>query len=332
MKKNTIIGFCLALVLAIISVFFEKIIPVEFIGASVIALILGILLNSKLDLASNYQSGFKFTSKYILRAAIILLGGTMNIGLIMSIGKMSLSIIIFTLGAAFLFANVTRKYFGVNWRLANMVAAGNGICGGSAIAAMSPVIDAKDSEVAFAMSSTFLFDVAMILLFPLMGHLLGMSDVAFGLWTGTAVNDTSSVVAAGYAFSEAAGDFATTVKLTRTLSIIPTVLIFTYLSAKKQVSDTSNKVSVIKLFPWFILGFIALAIFNSVGIIPVKWVSPIKNLSKFLMVVSLASIGLNTHFEDMKEIGLKPMIFGILTAIVVIIVALIVIYAMGLMA
>lgn len=324
------LGVLFAFLLALVSVLIEKFLGIHYLSASVIALVGGILINSITKVSHQYQKGFKFTSRYILRLAIILLGGTLNLTLIMSIGKMSLSIIIFTLAAAFGFANLFGKYFGVNWRLSNMIAAGNGICGGSAIAAMSPVIDAEDSEVAFAMSSTFLFDVAMILLFPIMGHLLGMSDVAFGLWTGTAVNDTSSVVAAGYAFSEAAGDFATTVKLTRTLAIIPTVIIFAMIQAKKQ--KTSNQsVQLSRLFPWFIVGFLVMSILNSTGFIPSPWLSPIKQLSKFLMVVALAAIGLNTQVDEMKAIGWKPMVFGVLTAIVVILVALLVIYMMGLM-
>ena len=118
------------------------------------------------------------------------------------------------------------KALKLNWKLSNLISAGTGICGGSAIAAIAPAIDAEDQDIAFAMSATFLFDMVMIVLFPFLGKLLGMTDAAYGLWAGTAVNDTSSVVAASYAFSEAAGDFAVMVKLTRTLSIIPTVIIF----------------------------------------------------------------------------------------------------------
>ena len=120
----------------------------------------------------------------------------------------------------------------LNWKLSNLISAGTGICGGSAIAAIAPTIDADNNDVAYAMSATFLFDMLMIVLFPIMGRAMGMSDEAFGLWAGTAVNDTSSVVATGYAFSEAAGDFATMVKLTRTLCIIPTVVIFAFINLK----------------------------------------------------------------------------------------------------
>ena len=124
----------------------------------------------------------------------------------------------------------SESYFKMDWKLSSLISAGTGICGGTAVATLSQVIDAEDSDVAYAISATFIFDVVMVILFPIMGAALGLSDMAFGLWAGTAVNDTSSVVAAGYAYSDAAGDFATIVKLTRTLSIIPVVLAFSYLN------------------------------------------------------------------------------------------------------
>lgn len=162
----------------------------------------------------------------------------------------------------------------------------------------------------------------------------------YGLWSGTAVNDTSSVVAAGYAFSEAAGDFATMVKLTRTLSIIPTVIIFALIEVhlkKKEAlaaggddSEIKTNVNFLSLFPWFILGFIALAVINSVGLIPVAVANAAKELSKFLMVAALAAIGLNTSFKDMSKSGIKPMVHGFIISALVVIVAIVVEYFIGL--
>ena len=189
--------------------------------------------------------------------------------------------------------------------------------------------------MAYAMSATFIFDMAMIILFPIMGRALGLSDIAYGLWTGTAVNDTSSVVAAGYAFSEAAGDFATMVKLTRTLSIIPTVLVFSVINAKlnsqKANVNSSNqeKVKITSLFPWFILAFVGMAIINSLGVIPATVSSTMKSVSRFLMVAALAAIGMNTDFREMKKSGINPMIHGFIISALVVIVALAVEYAMG---
>ncbi len=156
------------------------------------------------------------------------------------VGRLSLMVMCFTLLTCFGGGYFIGKALGLNWKISNLISAGTGICGGSAIAAIGPVIDAEDKEIAYAMSATFIFDMLMIVAFPFMGQFLGLSDMAYGLWAGTAVNDTSSVVAAGYAYSEAAGDFATMVKLTRTLSIIPTVLVFAYLNIRiKQKAAVS---------------------------------------------------------------------------------------------
>ena len=176
----------------------------------------------------------KFTSKKILKFAIILLGASLNIHTVLTVGRFSLTVMVFTLATCFGLGALIGRAMGLNWKTSSLINAGTGICGGSAIAAIAPVIEATDMDIAYGLSATFLFDTVMIVVFPILGHWLGLSDAAFGLWAGTAVNDTSSVVATGYAFSEAAGDFATMVKLTRTLSIIPAVLAFAASSAFAQ--------------------------------------------------------------------------------------------------
>ena len=191
-------------------------------------------------------------------------------------------------------------------------------------------------DVAYGLSATFLFDMVMVVVFPILGRKLGLSDAAFGLWAGTAVNDTSSVVATGYAFSEAAGDFATMVKLTRTLAIIPTVLVFAAISLRlkrkeAQSEGASVKVNMKSVFPWFILGFLAMAVLSSVGVIPAAAAAALKRISKFLMVTALAAVGLNTSFAEMKKSGAAPMVHGFLISALVVLVALAVEYFMGIL-
>ena len=253
---------------------------------------------------------------------------------------MSLAVMIFTLATCFGGGYFIGKALGLNWKLSNLISAGTGICGGSAIAAIASTIDAEDSDVAYAMSATFLFDMAMIVLFPIMGRAMGMSAEAFGIWAGTAVNDTSSVVATGYAFSEAAGDFATMVKLTRTLAIIPTVITFaliqTGLKRKEALKNGEDgkeiraEFGVAKIFPWFILGFLAMSVAASIFAVPAVVVATTKSVSRFLMVCALAAIGLNTSFKDMKKAGIQPMIHGFIISALVVVVALLVEIAMGL--
>ena len=335
MKKHLEIipGFLLALFVAFCARFIESILPIHLIGASVIALFIGMGINQIKKPSKKIQAGLKFTSKKILKFAIVLLGASLSIGTILHVGKLSLTVMVFTLLTCFGGGYYIGKMLGLDWKLSNLISAGTGICGGSAIAAIAPVVEADDKDIAYAMSATFIFDMAMIVLFPILGQKLGLNDMSYGLWTGTAVNDTSSVVAAGYAFSEAAGDFATMVKLTRTLSIIPTVLVFSMISARLKRKENPNamqeKVKLNNIVPWFILMFVAMAVVNSFGLIPENISLLMKNISKFLMVAALAAIGMNTDFNEMKKSGLNPMIHGFIISALVVIVAIGVEYAMG---
>ena len=337
MKKENglfLLGVAICFAVAGVSVFLEELIPGGLLGASIIALFMGTIINSFFH-PSWIKPSLKFTSKRILKLAIILLGASLSINTVMSVGKMTFFVMIFTFAMCFGGGYFVRKIFKLNWKLGNLISAGTGICGGSAIAAISPVIDADDKDIAFAMSSTFLFDMVMVALYPIMGKLLGMSDIAYGIWAGTSVNDTASVVASGYAFSEAAGDFATMVKLTRTIAIIPTVLVFAWVGArikrKELQQESGQKVNLMKVVPWFICGFLALAIVNSLGWIPGEVSSVLKSASKFLMVTALAAIGLNTSLTDFKKAGLAPMFYGITIDTLVTLTALVVIWCMGLM-
>ena len=333
-------GIILSLAIATVATFIEGLLPMPIIGGAVIAMFIGMVMNYFLREVKIFTSGAKFTSKKILKFAIILLGLSLNITTVLNVGKMSLLVMVFTLATCFGGGYLIGKALGLNWKLSGLISAGTGISGGAAIAAIAPTIDAEDSDVAYAMSATFLFDMAMIVLFPLLGRAIGMSDTAFGLWAGTAVNDTSSVVATGNAFSEAAGDFATMVKLTRTLSIIPTVIVFAFvqlrlkrkeaLASGAEGQQLKADFSIKKILPWFILGFLAMSVVASIFTIPTAVVSTTKSVSKFLMVCALAAIGLNTSFGDMKKSGIKPMIHGFIISALVVVVALLVEMCMGL--
>ena len=246
---------------------------------------IGMFLNQFVRKTDVFATGLKFTSKKILKFAIILLGLSLNITTILHVGQMSLTVMVFTLLTCFGGGYFIGKALGLNWKLSNLISAGTGI------------------------------------------------------WAGTAVNDTSSVVATGYAFSEAAGDFATMVKLTRTLAIISTVIVFALvqlnlkrkeaMALQQDGSALKAEFSIKKIFPWFILGFLAMSIVASILPIPAQLVSGTKTASKFLMVCALAAIGLNTSFASMKKAGIRPMIHGFIISALVVIVALLVEMGMG---
>ncbi|WP_077367118.1 YeiH family protein [Anaerosalibacter sp. Marseille-P3206] len=327
-------GILVCVVIALISSYLGGQIPL--VGGPVFALLLGIIIALFIKPNEKINPGLKFTSKKMLHFAIILLGFGLNIGQILEVGKFSLIVMIFTLTASFGFGYLFGKLFNMNWKLSSLISAGTGICGGSAIAALSPVIEADNSDITYAISATFIFDIVMIVLFPIMGKKLGLSDLAYGLWAGTAVNDTSSVVAAGYAYSNAAGEFATIVKLTRTLSIIPVVIIFSYINQKVKhknliAEDGSEyqKISLKSIFPYFIVLFILAAIINSLGLIPTKLGLIIKDTSKFFMIMALGAIGLKTDLKEIKNSGLAPMLHGFIISAIVVIVSLCVQFTLG---
>ncbi|MEG2176947.1 MAG: putative sulfate exporter family transporter, partial [Oscillibacter sp.] len=207
-------GFLLAAVLAVAANFISTLIPYGVISGGVFALLLGMLLNPLMSKQPRFDSGIQLVSKKVLKLAIVLMGITLNFSQVLRVGKYSLIVMCFTLATAFGGGFLLGRVFGMNWKLSGLISAGTGICGGSAIAAIAPTIDAEDRDIAYAISATFIFDILMVILFPIAGRYFGMSDMGFGLWAGTAVNDTSSVVAAGYAFSDAAGAYAMIVKLT----------------------------------------------------------------------------------------------------------------------
>lgn len=327
--KNYTIGIMVTIILAIVSKYCSSLIPYELISAGVFAMLIGMLLHPLVKKYDGIMPGLNFVAKRVLKASIVLLGAALSFSQVFEVGKYSLIVMLFTLVSAFGFGYLFGKLFGMNWKLSNLISAGTGICGGSAIAAISPVIEAEDNDIAYAISATFIFDIVMVILFPIMGRYFGMTDMGYGLWAGTAVNDTSSVVAAGYAFSDAAGNYATIVKLTRTLSIVPVVLIFSFvnerLKAKANVGQAGRvKVNLKKIFPWFIVMFLAVVGLRSIGLISVEGGNIALSISKFCMIMALGAIGLKTDFKRVAKSGMLPMIHGFIISAIVVVVSFVV--------
>ena len=316
-KKITALipGAALALGIACIAKWLETLessAGLHLIGASVIALIIGIAINAFFQPNKTTAPGIKFTSKKVLKFAIVLLGASLHIRTVLTVGRYSLTVMLFTLATCCGLGALMGRVLGLNWKTSSLINAGTGICGGAAIAAIAPVIEADDMDIAYGMSATFLFDTVMSVVFPLLGRWLGLSDAAFGLWAGTAVNDTSSVVATGYAFSEAAGDLATKVKLTRTLAIIPITLVLSLMQAKKAGTGQGG-FRLKNAFPLFILWFFCASevttICTSLGV-PSAVFQPLKELSKCFIIMAMAASGLNSIVVKLVKSGGKPLLLG----------------------
>lgn len=307
-------GLVLCLVIAIPAWFLGKLVPV--VGGPVFAILAGMLLTLLLKKKERLQPGITFTSKKILQAAVVLLGFGMNLTDILQKGRQSLPIILATISISLLIAFVLYRVMKVPAKTATLVGVGSSICGGSAIAATAPVIDADDEEIAQSISVIFLFNVIAALIFPTLGGLLGLSNEGFGLFAGTAINDTSSVTAAAQAWDGIHGsntlDAAAIVKLTRTLAIIPITLILALVRTRREKNRAGGaKVNLKKIFPFFVLFFLLASVVTTVFHLPAAVTSPLKELSKFLIVMAMAAIGLNTNIVTLVKTGGKPILMGL---------------------
>ena len=287
-----------------------------------VALFAGLLF--ALVFESPYPSFNKKMSKYLLQASVVGLGFGMNLSQILAGGKQSLPIIISTITTSLIIAFILYKALKLKTNNAILVGVGSSICGGSAIAATAPVIDATDEEVAQSISVIFLFNVLAALIFPTLGAVLGLSNEGFGLFAGTAINDTSSVTAAASTWDSMWNlgsetlNTAVTVKLTRTLAIIPITLVLSLIRArsasKAGTADSSaNKFSLKRAFPMFILYFIIAAIITTVCMsmgVSADVFAPLKELSKFFIIMAMAAIGLNSNVVKLIKSGGKPLLLG----------------------
>lgn len=313
-------GLLLCLALAIPSCVLGKIFPV--IGGPVFAILIGMMLALVVKEKEPFENGVKYTSKKILQYAVVLLGFGMNLEVVMETGKQSLPIIICTITTSLVLAFALHRIMHIPEKISTLVGVGSSICGGSAIAATAPVIDADEEEVAQAISVIFLFNILAALIFPALGAAIGFSTTsgeAFGVFAGTAVNDTSSVTAAAstwdsmYHLGSQTLDKAVTVKLTRTLAIIPITLVLAVRRAKKAENQDGEKVSLKKVFPFFILFFIGASVITTVAVaagIPVESFQPLKELSKFFIVMAMGAIGFHTDIVKLVKSGGKPILLG----------------------
>lgn len=317
-KKNAP-GLVICLILAIPSWFLGILFPI--IGGAVIAILFGMLVTVFFKKKGIFEPGIKFTSKKILQWAVILLGFGLNLNVILETGLQSLPIILCTITTSLLVAFIIHKLLNIPSKISTLIRVGSSICGGSAIAATAPVINANDEEIAQSISVVFFYNVLAVVLFPILGKLIGFdtsSGEAFGIFAGTSVNDTSSVTAAAstwdsmWGLGSATLDKAVTVKLTRTLAIIPITLILAFIQTRKT-NTCEQKVSIRKIFPFFIIYFVIASIITTTAIsfgVSANLFIPLKILSKFFIVMAMAAIGLNTDIIKLVKTGGKPLIIG----------------------
>lgn len=308
-------GILICLCIAIPAWFLGK--QFEVVGGPVFAILIGMVIALLWKDQSVCKPGITFISKKILQLAVVLLGFGMNLADVLSKGKQSLPIILSTISTSLIISFALYKLMHMDAKISTLIGVGSSICGGSAIAATAPVIDADDEEIAQSISVIFLFNVIAALIFPTLGAVLGLSNEGFGLFAGTAINDTSSVTAAAAAWDGLHGsntlDAAAIVKMTRTLAIIPITLVLAALRTRreeKNAEGAGTKVSIKKIFPWFVLFFVLASVITTVFPIPGTVTSFLKRASKFFIVMAMGAIGLNTNLVKLVRTGAKPIFMG----------------------
>ena len=317
-KKNGLgIAFCTAI--AFPAWFLGKAAPV--IGGPVIAILCGMLVTVFWKNKGAFDTGIKFVSKKVLQWAVVLLGFGLNYTVILQTGKQSLPIIVCTIAASLLTAFILQKVFKIPARISTLVGVGSSICGGSAVAATAPVIEASDEEVAQAISVIFFFNVLAALVFPIFGKLIGFNTVtgeAFSMWK----------------LGSQTLDKAVTVKLTRTLAIIPITFALALMRTRtaKKSGGAGTSLSIKKIFPFFILYFIAASLITTIALkfgVKNETFIPLKNLSKFLIVEAMAAVGLNSDIVKLIKTGGKPLFLGAVCWIAITAVSLFMQHFMG---
>ncbi|TDD18746.1 putative sulfate exporter family transporter [Kribbella turkmenica] len=302
-------GLVVVLALTGVAVPLGRLVPV--VGGPVFGIVLGVLagllvppLRSELC-----RPGYTFASKTLLQLSIVVLGTGLSLQQVVHVGGSSLPVMLGTLAIALGGAWLFGRLLGVRGDTQTLIGVGTAICGASAIAATTAAINPKRSSVAYALATIFTFNIVAVLTFPPLGHLLGLGPEAFGLWAGTAINDTSSVVAAGYAYSQQAGDQALVVKLTRSLMLVPIVMALVVLRSRRDAQATA-RLPWRKLVPLFLIGFLAAAGLRTAGLVPVGWLPTLSLLGTCLITAALVAIGLSLRPRELRDTGPRPLLLG----------------------
>lgn len=309
-------GLTIAVLVAVAAIPLGHAVPV--IGGPVFGIILGIVAGAALGPRERLRPGLAFASARVLQGAIVVLGATLSLRQVITVGRSSLPVLLGTLAVALAGAWVLGRLLGVRGDTQTLIGVGTAICGASAIAAASAVLKPKASHVAYAIGTIFTYNIIAVLTFPAIGHLLHMTPGSFGLWAGTAINDTSSVVAAGYSFGAGAGPYAVVIKLTRTLTLIPIVLALALFAARREARATTETSTAFrwrtvpwtKVVPLFLIGFIAASALDTIGVVPIGWHSGLSAVGTFMITTALAGIGLSLDAKELRAAGHRPLLLG----------------------
>jgi len=289
---------------------------VPIVGGPVFGILIGVAVAIAWKPPADFEPGIRFSSKSLLQWSIVLLGAHLSLTQLARGGEASLPVMLGTFAIVVAAAFVLGRLLGLDTDLRRLLGIGTAICGGSAIAAVSTVIEADEADIAYALGAVFLFNIVAVLIFAPLGHLMQLSQSAFGLWAGTAINDTSSVVASSFGYGHEAGNAAVIVKLTRTTLIVPVVLYYVWRRIRYE-REQRRTVDWRSIIPWFVLWFVCASTLNSFGVIPAIVQGPLQALALFTIVVALAGVGLGTDLAKIRSAGFRPLLLGALLWVII---------------
>jgi uncharacterized integral membrane protein (TIGR00698 family) len=329
--RDVVPGLCLALVIATLARWIAGFLP-HAVGEVLVAVLLGLLAANLTALPRVTAPGIRFSVHRVLRLGIILLGARLSLGDVAAIGLQAFGLVVLCMAVAFFFAVSAGRALSLPPRLALLIGVGTAVCGNSAIIATAPVVEAEDREVGFAVATITLFGTLAVFVYPLVGRLLGLSDSVFGVWSGVAVNDTSQVVATSAAYSTTSRDIATVVKLVRNTLMAPLIILIAWWWNRRQApiqSDAARR-GAVKAFPLFVLGFLAMSLARTLGLLTPWMAGGIDLAAKLCILVALAAVGLNTRIAQMRAIGATPFYVGFGAAALLAGLSLFLIFGLGL--
>lgn len=321
--RRNLPGLGIAVAVAVVAALLGRLAP-PTIGPVLIAVVLGLLVGNLASLPAATAPGLGLASKRVLRIGVVLLGARLTMADVASIGGPAVGVVVVCMAAAFLTVAMVSRLAGVPPRLAVLIGVGTAVCGNSAIVATSPIIDAEDREISFAVATITIFGTAALLLFPVLASLVGLPDRAFGFWAGLSINDTSQVVAAGAAYSPEALEVATVVKLVRNAFMAPLILLIAWWSARQTAGtgDADVRGSALKAFPVFLLGFLALAALRSLGVVGDEVAAGFGIAATAAITVAIAAVGLSTRVDQLRQVGIRPFLVGFGAAVTLAVVGL----------
>jgi uncharacterized integral membrane protein (TIGR00698 family) len=312
-----------------------------------LAIVFGMIFSNVWHLPKSCVPGIKFSVKKLLPLGIILLGARLDFGSIIKVGAASVGLSVLETVVAFSLLLWLSRQLKLPRKLGLLLGVGTAICGGTAIVATAPVIEADEKDVVFAVATVTLLGLIWMFVLPVLGESLGLTGKAFGVWAGLSIHQTPQVIAAGFAYSDEAGSTATIVKLARVCLLAPVVFVVGWLHARREAKSHGGtakmNINYFKLFPTFVFGFLAMALLRTMDLLPVLHfgkshffgggdyllAATFDQISKYCIVISMAGVGLETTLTAMKQTGLKPFLASLAAALVVTAMVLFLIKVLG---